>query len=146
MCRRFVGYHKRPMKPASSFLKFPRRPKKTLFDDGEDELDAYVRGPLYSRPVLYALLIMFGISAMLTVDWFGLLLLNSEGVISQMGALNVLRVNAVLLSGIAVPSILLVLHYKRLYTYTSEENVFFTLTFTLSFLLGAPCALVGIFA
>ncbi len=134
------------MKPASSFSKFPRRPKKTLFDDGEDELHVYVRGPLYSRPVLYALLIMFGISAMLTVDWFGLLLLNSEGVISQMGALNVLRVNAVLLSGIAVPSILLVPHYKRLYTYTSEENVFFTLTFTLSFLLGAPCALVGIFA
>ncbi len=117
-----------------------------MFDDGEDELHAYVRGPLYSRPVLYALLIMFGISAMLTVDWFGLLLLNSQGVISQMGALNVLRVNAVLLSGIAVPSILLVPHYKRLYTYTSEENVFFTLTFTLSFLLGAPCALVGIFA
>ena len=134
------------MKPAGSFSKFPRRPKKTLFDDGEDELHAYVRRPLYPRPVLYALLSIFGIAAMLTMDWFGLLLLNSEGVISQMGALNVLRVNAVLLGGIAVPSILLVPHYKRLYTYTSEENVFFTLAFTLSFLFGAPCALVGIFA
>lgn len=131
------------MKPAGSFSKSLRRAKKMLFDYGEDELHAYVRGPLYPRPILYALLIVFGISAMLTVDWFGLLLLNSEGVISQMGALNVLRVNAVLLSGIAVPSILLVPHYKRLYTYTSEENVFFTLTFTLSFLLGAPCALVA---
>jgi hypothetical protein len=50
------------------------------------------------------------------------------------------------MAGIAIPSILLVPHYRRLYTYTSEENVFFTITFSLSFLLGAPCALVGIFA
>jgi hypothetical protein len=57
-----------------------------------------------------------------------------------------LRVTAILLGGIAIPSILLIAHYKRLYTYTSEENVFFTLTFTLSFLLGVPCAIVGIFA
>ncbi len=83
---------------------------------------------------------------MLGLDWFGLLLLNSDGVVSQMGPLNTLRVTAVLMGGIAIPSILLVPHYNRLYTYTSEENVFFTLTFTLSFLLGAPCALVGIFA
>lgn len=134
------------MKPADSLSRFMRRPKKTLFDDGEDELHAYVRGPLYPRPVFYALLAVFGVSAMLTMDWFGLLLLNSDGVVDQMGALNVLRVNAVLLGGIAIPSILLVPHYKRLYTYTSEENVFFTTTFALSFLLGAPCALVGIFA
>jgi len=63
-----------------------------------------------------------------------------------MGSLNILRVNAALLAGIAIPSILLVTHYRRVYTYTSEENVFFTITFSLSFLMGVPCALVGIFA
>jgi hypothetical protein len=134
------------MEPAGSFLKFLRRTKKALLDDGEDELHAYVRGPLYPRPVLYALLTVFGVSGMLTMDWFGLLLLNSDGVIRQIGPLNALRVTTVLLGGIAIPSILLVAHYKRLYTYTSEENVLFTLTFTLSFLLGVPCAIVGIFA
>ncbi|MCA1738008.1 MAG: hypothetical protein LC740_04005, partial [Actinobacteria bacterium] len=122
------------MEPAGSFLKFLRRTKKALLDDGEDELHAYVRGPLYPRPVLYALLTVFGASGMLTMDWVGLLLLNSDGVIRQIGPLNALRVTTVLLGGIAIPSILLVAHYKRLYTYTSEENVFFTLTFTLSFL------------
>ena len=134
------------MEPAGSFLKFLRRTKKALLDDGEDELHAYVRGPLYPRPVLYALLTVFGVSGMLTMDWFGLLLLNSDGVIRQIGPLNALRVTTVLLGGIAIPSILLVAHYKRLYTYTSEENVLFTLAFTLSFLLGVPCAIVGIFA
>jgi hypothetical protein len=137
------------MKPSKKFLKSRPKllhgPARTLFDDGEDELHAYVRGPLYPRSILYTLLALFGISVMLTVDWFGLLLFNSEGVILQIGALNVLRVTAVLMSGIAVSSILLVPHYKRLYTYTSDENVFFTLTFTLSFLLGSPCALVGLF-
>ncbi len=63
-----------------------------------------------------------------------------------MGALNVLRATAALMGGIALPSILLIPHYKRLYTYTSEENVFFTITFSLSFMMGAPCALVGFFA
>ena len=134
------------MELAGSLLKLLRRSTKTVLDDGEDELNAYIRGPLYPRPVLYALLVLFGVSAILSMDWFGLLLLNSEGVIRQMGALNVLRVTAALMGGIALPSILLVPHYKRLYTYTSEENVFFTITFSLSFLLGAPCALVGIFA
>lgn len=137
------------MKPSEnspkSRPKLFRGPARTLFDGREDELHAYVRGPLYPRSILYALLALFGISAMLTMDWFGLLLLNSEGVILQMGTLNVLRVTAVLMSGIAVSSILLVPHYKRLNTYTSDENVFFTLAFTLSFLLGSPCALVGIF-
>lgn len=144
-----VGYYTRIMKPSRKFLKsrpkLLRRPARTLFSNSEDELHAYVRGPLYPRPILYALLALFGMSAMLTMDWFGLLLLNSEGVILRMGTLNVLRVTAVLMGGIAVSSILLVPHYKRLYTYTSDENVFFTLTFTLSFLLGSPCALVGIF-
>ncbi len=134
------------MEPAGSFLKILRRSSKTLLDDGEDELNAYVRGPLYPRPVLYALLALFAVSVMLTMDWFGLLLLNSDGVVQQMGALNVLRATAALMGGIALPSILLIPHYKRLYTYTSEENVFFTITFSLSFLLGAPCALVGVFA
>jgi hypothetical protein len=119
---------------------------KALLAKREDELHAYVRGPLYPRPVLYALLGFFVISAMLTMDWFGLLLLNADGVVRQMGTLNVLRVTGALMGGIALPSILLVAHYKRLYTYTSEENVVFSLTFILSFLLGAPCALVGIFA
>lgn len=134
------------MEPAGSFLKILRRSSKTLLDDGEDELNAYVRGPLYPRPVLYALLALFAVSVMLTMDWFGLLLLNSDGVVQQMGALNVLRATAALMGGIALPSILLIPHYKRLYTYTSEENVFFTITFSLSFMMGAPCALVGFFA
>lgn len=123
-----------------------RRAAKRPLDVAEDELHAYVRGPLWPRPVLYALLAVFGVSALLTADWFGLLLLNHEGVRLQLGSLNVLRVNAALMAGIAIPSILLVPHYRRMYTYTSEENVFFTITFSLSFLLGAPCALVGIFA
>ncbi len=118
---------------------------KALLAKREDELHAYVRGPLYPRPVLYALLGFFVIAAMLTIDWFGLLLLNADGVVRQMGTLNILRVTGALMGGIALPSILLVAHYKRLYTYTSDENVFFTLTFALSFLLGSPCALVGIF-
>ena len=134
------------MEPAGSFLKILRRSSKTLLDDGEDELNAYVRGPLYPRPVLYALLALFAVSVMLTLDWFGLLLLNSDGVVQQMGTLNVLRTTAALMGGIALPSILLIPHYKRLYTYTSEENVFFTITFSLSFMMGTPCALVGFFA
>jgi len=115
----------------------------------DDELHAYVRGSLYSRPVLYALLALFGVSAMLSMDWFGLLLLNSDGVVrqmgSQMGIISALRVTAALMGGVALTSALLLAHYKRLYTYTSEENVFFTLAFLLSFLLGGPCALAGIF-
>ena len=141
-----MGYHA-AMDPAGSFLKLTGRSvAKKLLDEAEDELHAYVRGPLWPRPVFYALLAVFGVSAMLTADWFGLLLLNHEGVRMQLGSLNVLRVNAALMAGIAIPSILLVPHYKRIYTYTSEENVFFTITFSLSFLLGTPCALVGIFA
>ena len=123
-----------------------RRAAKGPPDVAQDELHAYVRGPLWPRPVLHALLAVFGVSALLTADWFGLLLLNHEGVRMQLGALNILRVNAALMAGVAVPSILLVPHYRRLYTYTSEENVFFTITFSLSFLMGVPCALVGIFA
>ena len=123
-----------------------RRAAKGPLDVAQDELHAYVRGPLWPRPVLYALLAVFGVSALLTADWFGLLLLNHEGVRLQLGTLNILRVNAALMAGVAVPSILLVPHYRRLYTYTSEENVFFTITFSLSFLMGFPCALVGIFA
>ena len=134
------------MEPVGRFLKILRRSPKTLLDDGEDELNAYVRGPLYPRPVLYALLALFAVSVMLTMDWFGLLLLNSDGVVQQMGTLNVLRTTAALMGGIALPSILLIPHYNRLYTYTSEENVFFTITFSLSFMMGTPCALVGFFA
>ena len=83
-------------------MKILRRSSKTLLDDGEDELNAYVRGPLYPRPVLYALLALFAVSVMLTMDWFGLLLLNSDGVVQQMGALNALRVTAVLIVAVGL--------------------------------------------
>jgi hypothetical protein len=123
-----------------------RDPPRTLFDDPEDEaFEAPVKGPLFSNSVFYTLLAFFGISLMLTADWFGLLLLNGEGVFGRIGPLNTLRVTAVLMTGIAIPSALLMFHYKRLYSYTSDENVFFAITFSLSFLLGAPCALAGIF-
>jgi len=133
------------MEPAGPFWKLFHRPPKKLLDDWDPELDAPIRGPLFSRPVLYALLAVFGVFAMLTTDWFGLLLLNSEGVILQMGPLNTLRVTAILMAGIATPSALLMAHYRRVYSYISDENVFFAITFSLSFMLGAPCALVGLF-
>jgi hypothetical protein len=79
------------------------------------------------------------------MDWFGLLLLNSEGVILSIGPLNALRVTAVLMAGIALPSVLLMIHYRRIYSYISDENVFFAITFSLSFMLGFPCWLVTIF-
>jgi len=126
--------------------KLFRDPPKTLFDDPEDEaFEAPVKGPLFSNSVFYALLAFFGVSLMLTADWFGLLLLNGEGIFRRIGPLNTVRVTAVLMTGIALPSALLMFHYKRLYSYTSEENVFFAITFSLSFLLGSPCALAGIF-
>ena len=125
--------------------KLFKDPPKTLFDDGKDELHAYVRGQLFPRPVVYALLAIFGVSAMLAADWFALLLLNSEGVVGSIGPLNVLRVMAVLMAGIAAPSALLMFHYRRLYSYISEENVFFAIAFSLSFIMGLPCALVGLF-
>ena len=34
---------------------------------------------------------------------------------------------------------------RRLYSYTSDENVFFAVTFALSFLLGSPCVTRGNF-
>lgn len=133
-------------------MKFPRgrfklfsRPPKTLFEDSEDELHSFIKGPLFPRPVFRALLGVFGVSLMLTVDWFGLLLLNSQGVFGQIGTLNTLRVTAALMGGIAIPSALLMFHYRGLYTYTSDENVFFAITFSLSFMLGTPCALAAIF-
>ncbi len=121
-------------------------PPKSLFDDYEDEIEVRVRGPLFPRLVFYALLTVFGISLMLTVDWFGLLLLNAKGVFRQIGVLNALRVMAALMTGISIPSVLLMLHYKFLYSYTSEENVFFATTFSISFMLGLPCALAFFFA
>ena len=127
--------------------KLFRDPPKTLFDEPKDDVyEAPVKGPLFSDRVFYALLAGFVLFLMLTADWFGLMLLNSEGVFGRLGPLNTVRVTAVLMTGIAVPSLLLMFHYKRLYSYTSDENVFFTITFSLSFLLGSPCALVGIFA
>ena len=134
------------MKIPRKVPKLFREPPRTLFDDSHYEaFEAPVKGPLFSNPVFYALLTVFGISLMLTADWFGLLLLNSDGVFRRIGPLNTVRVTAVLMTGIAIPSALLMFHYKRLYSYTSDENVFFAVTFSLSFLLGSPCALTGMF-
>ena len=134
------------MKPSRKLPKLFREPPKTLFDEPRDDVyEAPVKGPLFSDRVFYALLAAFGLSLMLTADWFGLLLLNADGVFGKLGPLNTVRVTAVLMGGIAIPSALLMFHYKRLYSYTSDENVFFAITFSLSFLLGSPCALVGIF-
>jgi hypothetical protein len=33
---------------------------------------------------------------------------------------------------------------SRIHSYISDENVFFAITFSLSFMLGIPCALVGL--
>lgn len=133
------------MEPAGPFWKLSRRLRNRSLDDYDPELDAPVKGPLFPRPVFIALLVVFGIALMLTVDWFALLLLNVEGVRLQMGPLNTLRVTAVLMAGIAVPSALLMAHYRRVYSYISDENVFFAITFSLSFVLGFPCGLVGLF-
>jgi hypothetical protein len=134
------------MKVPRKIPKLFREPPRTLFDDAHYEaFEAPVKGPLFSNTVFYALLTVFGISLMLTADWFGLLLLNSEGVFGRIGPLNTVRVTAVLMTGIAIPSALLMFHYKRLYSYTSEENIFFAISFSLSFLLGSPCVLTGIF-
>jgi hypothetical protein len=131
-----------PRKLPSLFRESPR----TLFDDSQHEaFEAPVKGPLFSNSVFCALLAVFGIFLMLTADWLGLLLLNSDGVFRKIGPLNTVRVTAVLMTGIAIPSALLIFHYKRLYSYTSDENVFFAVTFSLSFVLGFPCVLTGIF-
>jgi hypothetical protein len=133
------------MEPTGPFMNLFRSPPKKMLDDHDPELDAPARGPLFSRPVLRALLILFGISVMLCADWFGLLLLNSEGVILQMGPLNAVRVTGALMGGIAITSVPLMAHYRRVYSYISEENIFFAITFSISFMLGMPCALVGLF-
>ncbi len=133
------------MEPAGPLWKLFRRPPKKLLDDLDPEPDAPVKGPLFPSSVLRALLVVFGLSAMLTVDWFGLLLLNSEGVVLSIGPLNALRVTAVLMAGIAIPSVMLMIHYRRIYSYVSEENVFFAITFSLSFMLGLPSGLVAVF-
>jgi nitrate reductase gamma subunit len=134
------------MKMPRKVPKLFREPPKTLFDDTKHEtFEAPVKGPFFSNSLFYALLALFGVSLMLTADWFGLLLLNSEGVFRRIGPLNAVRVTAVLMTGIAVPSALLMFHYRRLYSYISDENVFFAITFSISFLLGSPCILAGIF-
>jgi hypothetical protein len=133
------------MEPAGPFWKLSQRSQKKLLEDADTELDAPVKGPLFPRPVFLTLLTVFGVAVMLAADWFGLLLLNVEGVRLQMGSLNTLRVTAVLMAGIALPSVLLMIHYRRLYSYVSDENVFFAITFSLSFMLGFPCGVVGLF-
>ena len=133
------------MEPAGPFWKLSQRRQKRLLDDFDPELDAPVKGPLFPRPVFLTLLAIFCVAVMLAVDWFGLLLLNAEGVRLQMGSLNTLRVTAALMAGIVLPSVLLMIHYRRLYSYVSDENVFFAITFSLSFMLGFPCGVVGLF-
>lgn len=122
-----------------------RNPPRTLLDDWDPELDSPIRGPLFAPAVLRALLVTFCVFAILCVDWIGLLLLNSEGVVARLGPLNVLRVTAVFLTGVAVPSALLMAHYRRVYSYVSDENIFFAICLFLSCVLGMPCALVGLF-
>ena len=133
------------MEPAGSFWKLLRRPPKKLLDDWDTQLDTPIRGPLFPRSIFRALLAVFGIFLMLSVDWFGLLLLNAEGVRLSIGTLNALRVTAVLMTGIAVTSALLMVHYRRIYSYISDENLFFAISFSISFMLGFPCGLVAIF-
>jgi hypothetical protein len=133
------------MEPAGPLWKLSRRPPKKLLEDWDPELDAPIRGPLFPRPIFHALLVVFGLFAMLTVDWFGLLLLNSEGVRMSIGPLNALRVTAVLMTGMAIPSALLMVHYRRIYSYISDENIFFAIAFSISFMLGFPCGLVAVF-
>lgn len=122
-----------------------RAPPKTLLDDWDPELDAPARGPLFTPAVHRALVAVFVVFAMLCMDWIGLLLLNAEGVVQSIGALNALRATAAFMTGVAVPSALLMAHYRRLYSYISDENVFFAICFFLSFTLGFPSALVGLF-
>ncbi|HEX2182097.1 MAG TPA: hypothetical protein VHH10_07405 [Rubrobacteraceae bacterium] len=133
------------MEPAGPFWKLRYRQQRGLVEDHDPELEAPVKGPLFPRPVFLALLVVFGVAVMLTIDWFALLLLNVEGVRLQMGPLNTLRVTAALMAGIAIPSVLLMIHYRRIYSYISEENIFFAIAFSLSFVLGFPCGLVGLF-
>ena len=134
------------MEPAGPFWKlFRQRPPKKLLDDWDPELDAPIRGPLFPPPIFRTLVAAFAVFLMLCVDWFGLLLLNSEGVRLSIGPLNTLRVTAILMTGIAVTSALLMAHYRRVYSYISDENIFFAITFSISFMLGAPCVLVGLF-
>jgi len=132
-------------RPEKGLSKLFNDPPKTLLDDLDPELDAPARGPLFAPPVHKALVVAFCVFAMLCTDWLGLLLLNSEGVVGRLGPLNALRVTAVLMTGVAVPSALLMAHYRRVYSYVSDENVFFAITFSISFVLGLPAALVGLF-
>jgi hypothetical protein len=133
------------MKRPEDRPRFLRKPPRRLLDDWDPELDAPIRGPLFPPPVFRALVAFFIVFLMLCVDWFGLLLLNSEGVRLSIGPLNALRVTAVLMTGIAVTSALLMAHYRRVYSYISEENIFFAITFSISFVLGAPCVLASLF-
>src|SRR5215210_1733221 len=108
------------MEPAGPFWKLFHRPPKKLLDDWDPELDAPIRGPLSPRWIFRTLVGAFGVFLMLCMDWFGLLLLNSEGVRLSIGPLNALRVTAVLMTGIAVTSALLMIHFRRIYSYISE--------------------------
>src|SRR5918995_6549555 len=72
------------MKLSRKIPRLFREPPRTLFDDPRNEaFEAPVKGPLFSNTVFYTLLAVFGIFLMLTADWFGLLLLNSEGVFQR---------------------------------------------------------------
>lgn len=125
--------------------KLFKSPPKGLFEDSVDDFEAPVKGPLFSRPVFYGLLVVFGVSLTLTVDWFGLLLLNSQGVYARIGVDSALHTTAILMTGIALPSALLMHHYGRIHSYTCDKNVFFAITFSISFMLGLPCVMAWVF-
>ena len=145
-----MRYHTATMRPQEKLSnrrpKLFKNPPRTLFEDDVKDYDAPVKGPLFPQPVFRALVVVFGISLMLTMDWFGLLLLNSRGVYERLGVDNALYVTAALMSGIAGPSALLMNHYGRVHSYTCDKNVFFAIAFSISFMLGLPCALAWVFS
>ncbi|MDX5892651.1 hypothetical protein [Rubrobacter radiotolerans] len=122
-----------------------QRPKERSAEEWGIVRRVFGVGPVFPKSVLYALFFLFGLFVFLLANWFGLLLLNSEGVVDQLGILNALRVTAGLMGGVAVVSVFLMLHYHCLYYYESDGNVFFSLSFALSFMMGTPCGLVGLF-
>ena len=87
----------------------------------DDELHAYVRGPVYPRPILYALLALFGGDALSRLVRPAESI--SDGVVRQMIILNALRVTAVVLGGVAITSVLLGALQASLHLHCREERL-----------------------
>lgn len=121
-----------------------RNESPARLEDGS--VPAYMRPFEMSRGVFVCVFGVFCLASFLIANWFGLLLINSGGVVEQIGVLGALRVNAALMTVIAVTSVALMFHYRCLHAYESGENVFFAITFSLSFMMGFPCVLVGVFS